>query len=591
MPISDALAGGVGMNTTAYSLLQNIASKSNKHGKKRTQQQTDDESSSSSSSSKKEKTTPKGWMKLDKLHPNRYCNRRLFGQGDLVSQVHNQVPIIGEQSQYGNPTVPEFHQGGPRRLGGSEPGAEKLNFFPQPSIYNLIKTTQILRTPPVNVTVPAFDETITIVIAQQPGIFIDANELILEAELQMYYRDVPWETTRTGLSHEYRKCISPVNNVLASLFKSLTVSANNQAIITYDYSTMDYFETVFQSTLPVYQNGDLAVKGFYNETVGELRQWDGLTGATAAIDLPVNTANPARQSLLRMFYSGQKVKLRTKLKVPITQSLDRAPLNSANRLTCQFQRNPNTYYLLSGPNNAAATAPMKTDIATKAADCKIRINKLEIKATMLEYERPILEKYVNTYTDKMPDTYLFTYHQIQYHTYQPGNLYYQIAVPTDTVPDRMSFAFVDKEARLGKITKNPFVLYRLPKGTKWRITVNSGSQQYEPFTETYDQYCQMRDAMNKDTDQPLIQLHNYEYNDTGELSDCQYNLYCDTLTMTQKNADGSIAQDVRQAAVDIAIELPNGKRLPINTEVMINKYDIRKLAIQNEGVIIKNYNG
>ena len=587
MPISDALAGGVGLNTTAKSLLQNIASKSNKHsGKKRSQQQTDDESSS-----KSEKKASQKWMKLDKLDPDRYYDRRLFGRGDLVSQVHNQVPIIGEQSQCGNPTVPEFHQGGPRRLGGSQPGAEKLNFFPQPSIYHLVKTTQILRTPPFNVTVPAFDETITIIIAQQPGIFIDANELILEAELQMYCRDVPWETTGTGLSHEYRKYISPVNNVLPSLFKSLTVSANNQAIITYDYSTMDYFETVFQSTLPAYQNGDLAVKGFYKETAGELRQWNGLTGATAAIDLPVNTANPARQSLLRMFYSGQKVKLRTKLKFPITQSLDRAPLNSANRLTFQFQRNPNTYYLLSGPNDATATAPMKTDIATKAADCKIRINKLEIKATMLEYERPVLEKYVNTYSDQMPDTYLFTYHQIQYHTYQPGNLYYQIAVATDTVPDRMSFAFVDKEARLGKITKNPFILYRLPKGTKWRITINSGSRQYEPFTETYDQYCQMRDALNKDTDQPLIQLHDYEYNDISEQSDCQYNLYCDTLTMTQKNADGSIAQDVRQAAVDIAIELPNGKRLPNNTEVMINKYDIRKLAIQNEGVIIKNYNG
>ena len=87
MPISDALAGGVGMNTTAYSLLQNIASKSNKHGsKKRTQKQSDDESSSSSSS-KKEKTTSQKWMKLDKLDPDRYYNRRLFGRGDLVSQV------------------------------------------------------------------------------------------------------------------------------------------------------------------------------------------------------------------------------------------------------------------------------------------------------------------------------------------------------------------------------------------------------------------------------------------------------------------------------------------------------------------------
>ena len=90
----------------------------------------------------------------------------------------------------------------------------------------------------------------------------------------------------------------------------------------------------------------------------------------------------------------------------------------------------------------------------------------------------------------------------------------------------------------------------------------------------------MRDAMDKDTYQPLIQLHDYEFNDNTPTSDCQYNLYCDTLTMTQKNADGSIAQDVRQTSVNIVIELPNG-----------NKYDIRKLAIQNEGVIIKNYNG
>ena len=108
MPISDALAGGVGVNTTAYSLLQNIASKSNKHAsKKRTHKQSDDESSSSSSN--KEKTSSKKWMKLDKLDPDRYYNRRLFGRGDLVSQVQNQVSIIGEQSQYGNPTVPEFH--------------------------------------------------------------------------------------------------------------------------------------------------------------------------------------------------------------------------------------------------------------------------------------------------------------------------------------------------------------------------------------------------------------------------------------------------------------------------------------------------
>ena len=80
---------------------------------------------------------------------------------------------------------------------------------------------------------------------------MDANDFILEAELQIVYKDVPWDTTGgTALSHEYRKCISPINNMLSS--KSMTVSANNQPIITYDYATMDYFDTVFQTTLPAY---------------------------------------------------------------------------------------------------------------------------------------------------------------------------------------------------------------------------------------------------------------------------------------------------------------------------------------------------
>ena len=54
------------------------------------------------------------WMTLEKIDPDKYVNRKIVGRGDLVSQVTNRVPIIGEQSQYGNPTVPEFHQQGPQ---------------------------------------------------------------------------------------------------------------------------------------------------------------------------------------------------------------------------------------------------------------------------------------------------------------------------------------------------------------------------------------------------------------------------------------------------------------------------------------------
>ena len=126
-------------------------------------------------------------------------------------------------------------------------------------------------------------------------------------------------------------------------------------------------------------------------------------------------------------------------------------------------------------------------------------------------------------------------------------------------------------------------------GTKWQITVNDGAKQFDPFDDTYDQYEQMREALNRDTQEPLISYYDYKVNDQSPTSDCQYNLYCDTLTMTQRNEDGSIAQDTRQAAVTIKLQLQSANRLPANMDLMINKYDIRRLSIQNEGVILKNY--
>ena len=269
-------------------------------------------------------------MTLDKIDPERYYRRKIVGRGDLMTQFNNQVQVIGEKSQYGDPTVPEFKQWGPRRLGGAQPGSEMLNFYPMPTIYALVKAVQILRTRPTNITNPGFDETIQLNIEQQPGIFMDGRVFVLEAELQMYYKDVPWETTTTGLGVKYRKLISPVNNVLPSLFKSVIVTANNQPVITYEYSTTDYMRTVFQSTLPPYKNGDLSVQGFFKETAGHLEEYDGLTEAAADATPPTNSKNQGRQELLRMFWKGQKVKLQAHIRFPITEALDKTPLTSAN---------------------------------------------------------------------------------------------------------------------------------------------------------------------------------------------------------------------------------------------------------------------
>ena len=83
-------------------------------------------------------------MTLDKIDPERYWKRKIVGRGDIMAQFNNQVPVIGEKSQYGNTTVPEFKQRGPRHLGGGQPGSAMLNFFPVRTIYSLVKAVKIL---------------------------------------------------------------------------------------------------------------------------------------------------------------------------------------------------------------------------------------------------------------------------------------------------------------------------------------------------------------------------------------------------------------------------------------------------------------
>ena len=145
-----------------------------------------------------------------------------------------------------------------------------------------------------------------------------------------------------------------------------------------------YFKAHF-----LYKNGDLPVKGLYKETPGHLTEWDGYSGAVAVGASPVNTSNAGRQELLRLFWDGKKVELHTKILFPVTETLDRTPLNSANRIGFAVQQNPNTFYLLSCPNDSMAIAPKPKDCATQAANCHIRINEMKIKTKIVEFEKHI----------------------------------------------------------------------------------------------------------------------------------------------------------------------------------------------------------
>ena len=98
----------------------------------------------------------------------------------------------------------------------------------------------------------------------------------------------------------------------------------------------------------------------------------------------------------------------------------------------------------------------------------------------------------------------------------------------------------------------------------------------------------MREALNADTEQPLYPIMT-TWSMVKSRQATVNNMYCDTINMIQKNADGGVAQDTRQAAVTIKISLQAPDRLPASKGLMINNFDTRQLAIQNKGVMVKNY--
>ena len=128
----------------------------------------------------------------------------------------------------------------------------------------------MLYTTPKNITVPGFDEIFYLEVEQQPGLFFDDQMFELIGKLQMYHNTVPWQNAAGGVAEGSCKCISPINNVLASLFKSITVTVNNQYVIGFEYSSHAYMHTLLTAQSPAYKNGDFIDQGFYKETAGHL---------------------------------------------------------------------------------------------------------------------------------------------------------------------------------------------------------------------------------------------------------------------------------------------------------------------------------
>jgi len=124
MPFNNALAGRIGM--TSYATLKHLADKmttiaTSKRKRLRKESVYDSSTSDNEVITKQQhqlkKKNKKEWMTLDRIDLDMYWKRKCVGWGDILTQFNSQVPVIEEKSQYSDPTISEFKQRGPQRLG------------------------------------------------------------------------------------------------------------------------------------------------------------------------------------------------------------------------------------------------------------------------------------------------------------------------------------------------------------------------------------------------------------------------------------------------------------------------------------------
>lgn len=107
------------------------------------------------------------------------------------------------------------------------------------------RNSQITKVSPQNGN-PGAEETITLNIEQQPGLFHDSSVFYVEFDAEMFYKNVPW-TEAGGLGPRYGKCITVINNAGLRLFETLTVQINGQTLCNYALSELEYFATILNT--------------------------------------------------------------------------------------------------------------------------------------------------------------------------------------------------------------------------------------------------------------------------------------------------------------------------------------------------------
>ena len=488
---------------------------------------------------------------------------------------------------------PQNLSDGPRRVHSDQPGAGALNWSPTTSIYDLKSSTLHRRIKPIQQFPFANNqENLTYVFEGGQGLFIDGASLQLSVTCKMMYggrgNDNNAPVHYNTVAHAYRKAISVVNNIVTSMFKQLSITINDTHMYTFDYGFHDYFANLTQLTDNAWYNTIIEHSGFKKEQTGNLHEWNcftGFDGAANARDPPVNTRNPARADLCKIFYTGEEVKLVHIIRWPFSESIHKVPINASNNIRLQFTLANPAEYILTGPDNAdRATIP---NTYTTVQGCWLQITNFHLDYDELAYKPKVIQTYLATYTPDNPDCWAFQARKVTTLYLNQTQTEFQFKIICDAIPDIAIALFRPVRRQPDKqYTRNKYLFNKFPAGTVWEFNIQNSSNWTYRQTISLEMWQRLKGAFLGDKDRLIITPAVLQPDDVPDMTS-GYAMYISQLTNTQIMGNGTIMADYMTGLLTLDIKFPQLLDAPY--EITVVQLSMREWAIGSNGQLIKDH--
>jgi hypothetical protein len=253
------------------------------------------------------------------------------------------------------------------------------------------------------------------------------------------YVNAVFSDSGSGADAVKASLISPINNIIHSLFSQIQVYLNGREV---ENSNANYMFKAYLANLLSYgkeaKESFLASEGYFKDTAGEM---ETLPVGDAAVTAGT-CKNKGHQARWELFKNNQPVELRGRLQCDIF-NMNRYMLSNVN-VTIKLSRNKPEFYLMGVGDNHKIIV----------SDCFLRVRRVKISNSAMLKHAMALESTTAKYPIKRCVIKQFT---LPYNASKASIN----GIHTGLQPSRVVIGFLDNTSYNGSLTSNPYFFKHL----------------------------------------------------------------------------------------------------------------------------------